>query len=211
MKRLFSMVVALTTMLCGIFAQGKKEAWQDAFMVEVDYNFTLTKTNDFFYKQYYSQSPHSFAVAGSYQWFLTKGLYVQPSVLLYFEQEKHGRGPLDGGYAKEVTFTFKEYGVGVNALAGYSFPIKSTNSLNIFTGPKATYAFHFDEKSDSEEPMQHHCSHRRVMWYWSLGTQFTFLSHYFVKASIDFSLVKQKYYYDEEKFNRLEFGIGYRF
>ncbi len=208
MKRLFSVVVALTTMLCGIFAQGTKKVWQDAFFAEVDYNFALN-TNNFIDKGYYNQRPHSFSVSGGYQWFIIKGLYVQPSVLLFFGQEKHGRGPLDGGYAKEVTFTFKEYGVGVNALAGYSFPIKSTNSLNIFTGPKATYAFRFDEEYDSA--IQHNCHHKRMMWYWSLGAQFNLFNHYYAKASIDFGLVKQNFYYSQTKFNRLEFGIGYRF
>ena len=50
-----------------------------------------------------------------------------------------------------------------------------------------------------------------MMWYWSLGAQFNLFNHYYAKASIDFGLVKQNFYYSQTKFNRLEFGIGYRF
>lgn len=218
MKRLLSFFAIVTFFLFIATASDDKQIWQDGFIVEATGDFVLNAEHypdDYIASDFYKQRPFSLSIGAGYQWFIKQGIYVQTSVSLYYGKLKHDYPLVDGGNSHTFEGVslpkFKEFGFGASTFVGYAIPVKTSNSLSIFTGPKISYALHMNESFDGLKNELTCCYHKRLMWKWCFGVQFNLLKHYYVKSSFNLSLTRQKSELYLRKLNRLEFGIGYKF
>ncbi|MCM1451842.1 MAG: porin family protein [Clostridium sp.] len=187
--------------LCS-YAQKHTDVLDNGFSVEV---YGLTAINEDKERCH----PYGAGLSGGYQWYLVKGLYLQPSAHLFLKKRYTDHYRLLG--AEPRSYSHKEYCYGLSLMVGYSFPIASSNSLSVFTGYKYSYAFHVEEKLGGIKREWDAKSLSRLQPYWKLGVQFNLLQHYYANASMDFALKNR--YASGESFHQNLFavGIGYKF
>lgn len=200
MKRPMLIVAVLVAAVCA-YAQKVGAVLSDGFSVEV-FGFTAINEDDL------DCHPYGVGLSDGYQWYIVKGLYLQPSASIYYKKRATDNYRLLGDAPKP--YKHNEFRYGLNIMAGYSFPVASSNSLSIFTGYQYTYAFHVEEKLGGFKWNTHEGS-IRLQPYWLLGVQFNLKKHYYANASVDFGMknldVPSKSYHE----NLFRLGFGYKF
>lgn len=215
MKRTILIALVFACAIMGLNAQSNREIWQNGAVVEMSGNFYVNITDDY---HSFTQRPHEFSAGGGYQWYLTQGLFVQPTIDIFFGRVKHHGSPIDAGSypLAKPNFLYKEWGFRINGLVGYSIPIMKLNSLSFLTGVRASQTLHISEKGNGIQfPGATYYSHKRLIWYWTTGAQFNLQKHYYVKTSFNFAIKRHSYGLincgNGTRLNNFEFGLGYKF
>lgn len=189
-----------------------REPWQNGFSVGVEGNFALYDEKETVFNDFKGTT-----VSGSYTAFLTKGLFVRPMLMFYYED--HDYYPLDNsvppGYPQPARGKsdkddhLTEVGFGVACLGGYRFPVGKEFSVDLQTGPY--YGIAIDQH---QTIFGHHrfdlYNKSSLRWRFGLGLNVWRLT---VNASFDLGLLKvrpEREHSDCES-NVVNVGIGYNF
>ncbi len=204
MKKLVLIIAFLAAM--SVQAQ---EHWRSGFTVGVEGNFSMKDGGDV-WKEFKGST-----ITGGYKWYAVKGLFVKPSLSVYYESHEPGmllNTPPPGYPLPQLTGSHgTEVGLGLSALVGYTVPAGRLVSLEFFTGPYYSYGIDQHISYKYADDVSHWIGeYNRSSFRWKFGVGVN-VWKFAVNVSYDVSALKVGDFGDNRESNVLSVGVGYNF